>query len=290
MHPFFPRGPEERYYFSLWLYSYESLVEHYDWVIEFVESTFAFGDQFELGLQLSADVKPRGKTVRRKLTPKTWEWCKQELREGRLWLLLTYPKDFAAPKTLYPVWSINMLASNRQKEAVADNSQTVPYWKLPVPNEITFVIELPLTIPRIEPDLQHALVHLGRTAFAKTKAVYGFINLSRRPASADVGGTEYERRRDHLASQTSHLLRWAVRGAFWENYLTERHIQALGGIDSIKATAPCARVDELIEGKALALRLTEDANDLTPTIVEQLEQYFEPLAPTHGIMDTNSKQ
>lgn len=280
MHPFFLPGPEERYYFSLWLYSYESFVEHYDWVIEFVESTFAFGDQFGVGLQFTADMKPRGKTVRRKFTPKAWEWCKQELRKGRLWLLLTYPKDFAAPKTLYPVWSINMLSSIPQTQVVADDSPMVPYWKLPIPNELQFVIELPLTIPRIDSELQQALVHLGRTTFAKIKAVYGFINLSRRPASADVGGTEYEHRRDLLADQTTHLLRWTVRGVFWENYLTERHIQALGGIDSIKASSPCARVDELIEGKALALRLTEDVSDLSPVLVQKLEAYFQPLAPS----------
>ena len=71
-----------------------------------------------------------------------------------------------------------------------------------------------------------------------------------------------------------------VRGAFWENYLTEKHIQALGGIDSIKANAPCARVDELSEGKALALRLTEDVNDLSPVLLQKLETYFEPLAPS----------
>ncbi|MBI5033054.1 MAG: hypothetical protein HZB51_21240 [Chloroflexi bacterium] len=280
MHPFFPPGPEERFYFSLWLYSYESFVEHYDWVIEFVESTFAFGDQFGVGLQFVADMKPRGKEVRRKFTPKTWEWCKQELREGRLWMLLTHPKDFAAPKTLYPVWSVNMLSSIHPREVVADDSQTVPYWKLPLPNEIKFVIELPLTIPHIDPELQQALVHLGRTTFTKIKAIYGFINLSRRPASADVGGTEYERRRDLLADQTTHLLRWAVRGAFWENYLSEGHIQALGGIDSIKASAPCARVDELIEGKALAVRLTEDVNELSLVLVQKLEAYFQPLAPS----------
>lgn len=283
MHPFFPPGPEERYYFSLWLYSYESLVEHYDWVIEFVESTFAFGDPFGVGLQFSADMKPRGKGVRRKFTPKTWEWCKQELRKGRLWMLMTYPKDFAAPQTLYPVWSVNILSSIShipQRQVVADDSPMVPYWKLPVPNELQFVIELPLTIPRIDSELQQALVHLGRITFAKINAVYGFINLSRRPASADVGGTEYERRRDLLASQTMYLQRWTVRGAFWENYLTERHIQALGGIDSIKASAPCARVDGLMEGKALALRLTEDVNELSPILVQKLEAYFQPLAPS----------
>jgi hypothetical protein len=223
MHPFFPPGPEARYYFSLWPYSYESFVEHYDWVIEFVESTFAFGDQFGVGLQFVADMKPRGKEVRRKFTPKTWEWCKQELREGRLWMLLTHAKDFAAPTTLRPLWSVNMLATiGPRLEVATGDTQAVPYLELFVPNEMRFVIELPLTISRIDPELQQALSRLARTTFSKINAVYGFINLSQRIASADVGGTEYERRLGILGGQTMYLRRRVVRGAFWENYLTEK--------------------------------------------------------------------
>ncbi len=290
MHPFFSPGPEERYYFSLWLYSYESFTEHYDWVIEFIESTFAFGDQFGVGLQFVADMQPRGKEVRRKFTPKTWEWCKQKLREGRLLLLLTHAKDFAAPKTLYPVWSVNLLSNIQPRQETSFNdSQEIPYWKLPVPNEISFVIELPLTIPRIEPDLQQALSHLGRTTFSKINATYGFVNLSRRIASADVGGTEYERKRGLFSDDTRSLLgRW-IRGAFWENYLTEGHIQALGGIDAIKASAPCAQVDELTKGKALALRLTDDVNDVMPEAIQKLEEYFQPLAPSRDMLDSNTR-
>lgn len=171
MHPFFPPRPEERFYYSLWLYSYESFTEHYDWEIEFIETTFTFGDQFGVDLQFVANVKLRGKEVRRKFTPRTWEWCKQELREERLWMLLTYPKGFAAPKTLFPIWSVNMLSTFQPRREVAtEDSQVIPYRKLPVPNEITFVIELPLTIPRIEAEVQEALSRLGRTTFSKINA------------------------------------------------------------------------------------------------------------------------
>lgn len=85
-----------------------------------------------------------------------------------------------------------------------------------------------------------------------------------------------------------HLRRKTVRGAFWENYLTEGHIQALGGIDSIKSHAPCASVEPLADGKALALRLTEDVNEITPMAAERLEKYFEPLAPSRKMLESGS--
>ncbi len=147
----------------------------------------------------------------------------------------------------------------------------------PVPNQFELTIEFPYETKQVSQDVQDKMAHLARTSLVNSGGMYGFITVTRLPPA---GTTEYEDRLGVSDNWYVGLLRKFVRGAFWENYLTEEHIQKLGGVESIKSNAPCARVDELIPGRALALRLTEDINDVTAADLEKLEAYFRPLAPT----------
>lgn len=268
-----------RYYFSVWLYTYESFFEHPDWVIEFVGSTFSIVDPFGLPIRLFAQART-GKEIHRVFNKKNWQWCQQEFRRGSLKLLSAHPNlGWEAPTEPMPSWTVFVFENPQPPSPELQKAANFPWWDFPPPNTLEFAVELPLTIERVDQSLQDAVVQLTRTTFVKIGASYGFINFSSRNLDADGTRTEYEKKFSVMATDTAWFLRRYIRGAFWENYLTERHIEKLGGIDVIKFNAPCARVEELIPSKAIALRLTEDVNEVTPEHIKTLEQYLDPLAP-----------
>lgn len=265
-------------YLSFWFYTYADLLNNPKVTIEFIESTFEFGDPFGLNLRLS--VNPHLNSVSsRRFSTKAWQLCKEELGQGHVRVLLTsWTKKFSAGQSI-PHWLISLYpAQTLQELDTLDRKKA--YWRLPAPTNLVFVIEYPPGTMQISAQMQNKIVRFARTAFVRLGATYGFVNFSNRSDIADFSGTEYENRLGVDHNVTSHLISERVRGAFWENYLTTEHVKRLGGIESIRANAPCEQIDVFMpKNSGVALRLTKNINEIGDIQVSQLEKYFAPLAP-----------
>ena len=70
-----------------------------------------------------------------------------------------------------------------------------------------------------------------------------------------------------------------LRGYFWGNVLSEKHVERLGGIDRIKEEAPCYLVEEIQSGdrQLVYLQATERLGEFTEEKRMELKKYLEPL-------------
>jgi hypothetical protein len=72
-----------------------------------------------------------------------------------------------------------------------------------------------------------------------------------------------------------------LRGYFWGNVLSARHIAALGGRDRVLSEAPCARAEDWsAAGRELVyLQLTPDLELVRDDALLALERYLRPVLP-----------
>ena len=70
-----------------------------------------------------------------------------------------------------------------------------------------------------------------------------------------------------------------LRGYFWGNVLSEKHIERLGGIEKIQEEAPCYLVEKLDRGgrQRVYLQATERLGEFTEEKRMELKKYLEPL-------------
>ena len=70
-----------------------------------------------------------------------------------------------------------------------------------------------------------------------------------------------------------------LRGYFWGNVLSEKHIERLGGIEKIQEEAPCYLVKEIQSGdrQLVYLQATERLGEFTEEKRMELKKYLEPL-------------
>jgi hypothetical protein len=69
-----------------------------------------------------------------------------------------------------------------------------------------------------------------------------------------------------------------LRGYYWGNLLSRKHVETLGGIDRIRTQAPCHAVTE-IDGGLCYLQLTESVDAFSDEALARLKDYFAPLLP-----------
>jgi hypothetical protein len=69
-----------------------------------------------------------------------------------------------------------------------------------------------------------------------------------------------------------------LRGYYWGNVLSRKHIETLGGIDRIRTEAPCDEVTQIGE-ELCYLQLTESVDEFSDEALVRLKEYFTPLLP-----------
>lgn len=112
-------------------------------------------------------------------------------------------------------------------------------------------------------------------------AVYGLVG---RENDASLT-TDREGRGQRSGSPTNHLeeVDRVARGSFWCNCLTDKHIETLGGVDRIRREAPCAIVEESERTGPVTtqvrLQVTERFSETTWEMLDELEEYLDPLLP-----------
>jgi hypothetical protein len=76
------------------------------------------------------------------------------------------------------------------------------------------------------------------------------------------------------------------RGYYWGNLLSSRHIERLGGLDRIKAQAPCSVVEAVDRQSDLVyLQLSAGVDDFTDEQLARLKAFLAPVLPDDPPMD-----
>jgi hypothetical protein len=135
---------------------------------------------------------------------------------------------------------------------------------------------------RISAETQEQIVSLACDLFQVVDGACGYVSLGK-----DYAGlyqlTPYERRLGMDRPNTMRLWR-DVRGAFWGNLLSARHVQALGGIQLVKQQAPCYKVTApanegtgTTDSVPLYLQVTQMMEVATQEDYERLEAFLSPI-------------
>jgi hypothetical protein len=138
--------------------------------------------------------------------------------------------------------------------------------------EIVVNADLPLFGWTISSLVQDYFVSLLRRPAVTVRASTGYITL-------DASPDPYERRYGLNGTQGRRSSGARLRGYYWANILSERHIQALGGMDEIRTKAPCHVVEDLSDGReTLAyLQLTPNLNRFDDEKLRALRDYLSTL-------------
>jgi hypothetical protein len=138
--------------------------------------------------------------------------------------------------------------------------------------EIVLNADLPLFGRTISSSVQEYFVSLLRRTAVTIRASTGYITL-------DASPDPYERRYGLNGTQGRRSSGTRLPGYYWANILSERHIQALGGMDEIRTQAPCHIVEDLSDGReTLAyLQLTPDLNRFDDEKLRALRDYLSTL-------------
>ena len=138
--------------------------------------------------------------------------------------------------------------------------------------EIVLSADLALLGHTISPSVQEYFVSLLRRTAVTAQASTGYITL-------DASPDPYERRYGLNGTHGRRNSGMRLRGYYWANVLSEKHIHALGGMDEIRTQAPCHIVEDLSDGReTLAyLQLTPDLNRFDDERLRALRDYLSPL-------------
>jgi hypothetical protein len=141
----------------------------------------------------------------------------------------------------------------------------------------TLTVSRALYADAIEPSIQKAWVDLVRGGARAFSVATGYLTVDH---VDDASPYEQSIGRDWLDGlEESRVL---LRGYYWGNILSKRHVSALGGIEGIQEEVPCAVVEDLLAepGELVYLQLTHDLDDLPDEALRRLRDYLEPLLPT----------
>jgi hypothetical protein len=131
-------------------------------------------------------------------------------------------------------------------------------------------------------EVQEQIVRLACDVFRAVNGACGYVNVGNDYAVLEHR-TTYEQRLGMNQLNTRRLC-GEVRGAFWGNLLSARHVRALGGSQFVRQQAPCHEVISLVrqEGKAsddlpLYLQLTQTLETARSEDYARLESFLAPI-------------
>jgi hypothetical protein len=127
-------------------------------------------------------------------------------------------------------------------------------------------------------------VGLACDLFVAVDGACGYVTIGERPVR---GGdpTPYEER-ESLAERGINVVRLCeeVRGTFWGNLLSARHVERLGGTEAVCQQVPCCistvlgeGINSSTENQPMYLQVTPSIHGLTPTENHSLEVFLEPI-------------
>jgi hypothetical protein len=130
--------------------------------------------------------------------------------------------------------------------------------------------------PRVSHSIQQQWVDFAKRTAADFNAAYGYITIDHLGHE-----TPYEQFVGRFFGRGLAECKTFARGYFWGNFLSEFHLERLGGLQRVMAEAPCDVAEELPARTGLAyLQATPDIEDLPDRRLRELKDFLAPVLPS----------
>jgi hypothetical protein len=285
-----PYQPRERFpYLQMEVVTYVDLWEQAQIAVSFIERVWHTFEPFQV--KLEANLRLRGqsphsssRTFGLKPEWKKWAETRQLLLDGQVesivmydWAM-THSYDRGIEPDVYLGVHFGELWWQMRGHPKAADSMFDPR------GARLFVVSIS-TRPwagRVSAEIQEQVVRLTQDLFQAVEGACGYIDIGDQEAIL-YSRTPYEQRLQ-ISSGNTRRLCWSVRGAFWGNLLSGRHVERLGGSQLVKQEAPCQLIVSLSDGETQAnrqeplyLQLTPALETTTPEDYARLEAFFAPI-------------
>lgn len=184
------------------------------------------------------------------------------------------PEEYERPRYVIPNFGLGLSCRDVDPRFKADQQLGLHPFSI-----FSFSLTERLFNGVIPKKVQEQFIALFKKIAIGINATNGFISFGS-SVGAPRGNTIFEM--VYRISPDRHFrLTEYLRGYFWLNLLTSNHISKLGGLDTIKFTAPCSDIEEITIGgqPAVILQLTPDINDYNNSNLKQLRDYLIPVLP-----------
>lgn len=245
----------------------EDIIKLYDWYLNGVKKS---GVPVVIAVERTIDKK----ILICKYTDKRWEKVKSNIREGKA-ICVEIFEDFEISNSIGDgIVNLSLCTNLNMRQSrpnhTVDNR---------IPNEVSiFVNEQYIkyfSLLEFEEKMKEMMFSLD--------GAYGYMDHMEKMIQMGIfSKTPYEKYSaglDFCSVECSDRYDELARGYFYINALTQKHIDALGGWEYVKANAPCYRVEKLErEGKAVYwLQLTEDINEYDREGYLKLKNFLKPI-------------
>ncbi|MFC4812921.1 hypothetical protein [Paenibacillus sp. GCM10023250] len=130
---------------------------------------------------------------------------------------------------------------------------------------------------QIPPNVQTVLLNIFKEAIQLLNGVTGYISYD----TTTAGTLTPSQLENYYALDLITTPRYTerLRGYFWMTYLTERHLEQLGGVDYVIKNSPCFHVEPIKTDshRGLILQLSPDINDYSDAQLLQLRTFLVPV-------------
>jgi len=207
----------------------------------------------------------------------TWQEICNLLLKGEIQFLYIYDQtNLSDSNKSRPLCALSLTCDYKRKlfDMGIDESGKIP-------NNLAFSISSRSYNGVIPKEIQDKVVNLVKLIFRTINGVNAYITLSERTARMCPQTTKFEESIERYYGPDIEDIDGVIRGYFWGNILSEIHIEALGGIQKIKANSPFNFVEELTFGnrKAVYLQATTDISRFLQEDIERIKEFFIPITP-----------
>ena len=127
---------------------------------------------------------------------------------------------------------------------------------------------------QLSSSLQSIIVDVARQAFITTNASTGYISYDSSVGSGFL--SPYETHFRAAAAINMPHFKTRVRGYYWGNFLTDTHLEQIGGLDPLKAI-PVYHIETLPNG--YYIQLTKQMTDIPQPVLQTIAEHFAPILP-----------
>jgi hypothetical protein len=281
-------------YLQMEVVTFADLWERADVVVDFIERIWDTYAPFQTKLEVSVtprdDIRPgAGRTFGLKRHWKKWEETRRLLLAGKVAHIGMY--EWAAThshcwregtdvrlEVRFGRWTGQTQGHRQTERPVYDPREAKGF---------ILCINTRVWDGKVSPEVQEQTVRLASDLFKAVDGACGFVNLGEdyltytqvTPYEKHIGMDIHVANRRRLCNE--------VRGAFWGNLLSARHVQALGGSAWVKQQAPCCKVIPLTDDGTeetgdvpLYLQTTPALGETVPEDYARLEAFLQPILVT----------
>ena len=238
-------------------------------VVSFVEMAIELADRAGIALRVVVErERPRRARVGRPLTPGVWRSVRDVVLNGEYAYLFLFDESTRFALTVRAGDILASIARRLRNEAARARVLAAA---IATPRFLNFASAIALQDTRAVCE-----------TFRQVDGACGFITLN---ALALVGGdqTPYEISRRISWMSRPDLYREHVRGVFWGNLLSPRHVAVLGGIERVMHEAPCRVIVPLAfqeqAEQGAYLQVSDDIERISATEIDALARYLRPVLP-----------